>query len=82
MNPEEKEKMEQRIIGMCICRSCPTYVEGADPVGYCFPAIGKNDKITAEDQCICPGCPVFEELSLTKTFYCTRGSEKEQKENK
>lgn len=80
MSPEEMEKMEQKVISMCICQSCPTYVEGADPVGYCFPTIGKNDKITMEDQCVCPGCPVFEEMNLTKTFFCTRGSEREQKE--
>ena len=81
-SPEEMEEMKQKVIGMCICRSCPTYVEGADPVGYCFPTIGKNEKIKEEDQCVCPGCPVFEEMNLTKTFFCTRGSEREQREIK
>jgi len=50
MNPEEMKEMEQKVIGMCICRSCPTYVQGADPIGYCFPTIGKNVKIIGEDQ--------------------------------
>jgi len=80
MNLEETKKMKDKVIGMCICKSCPTYVEGADPVGYCLPSIGRNEKITEEDQCICPGCPVFDDMNLTKTFFCTRGSEKEQKE--
>ena len=79
MNPEEMKEMEQKVIGMCICRSCPTYVQEADPIGYCFPTIGKNVRITEEDQCICPACPVFAQQSLTKIFFCTRGSEKEQK---
>jgi hypothetical protein len=79
MSPEEMKKKEEKVISMCICRSCPTYVAGADPIGYCFSTIGKNDKIKKEDQCICPGCPVYEEMSLTKMFYCTRGSEKDQK---
>ena len=79
-NPEEMKKMEEKVISECICRSCPTYVEGADPIGYCFPSIGKNEKIKEEDQCICVGCPVYSEQSLNKMFFCTRGSEKEQKE--
>lgn len=78
MDPEQMKQKEEEVKTICICRSCPTYVSGADPVGYCFPTIGKNDKIENEDQCICPGCPVFSEISLTKTFFCTRGSEKEQ----
>jgi hypothetical protein len=78
MNPEEMKEMEEKVIGMCLCRSCPTYVPGADPIGYCFPTIGKNIRITEEDQCICPSCPAFAQLSLTKTFFCTRGSEKVQ----
>lgn len=78
IDPEKMKEMEENVKTMCICRSCPTYVAGADPIGYCFPTIGKNEKIEKEDQCICPGCPVFEEQSLTKTFFCTRGSEKEQ----
>ena len=79
MSLEEMKEMEQKVIGMCVCRSCPTYIQGAEPIGYCFPTIGKNERIITEDQCICPGCPVFAEMSLTKIFFCTRGSEKEQK---
>lgn len=79
MSQEEMKKIEEKVLSKCICRSCPTYVEGADPIGYCFPTIGKNEKIKEEDQCICPGCPVFEEMNLTKSFFCTRSSEKEQK---
>ena len=79
MNSEEMKEMKQKVIGMCICRSCPTYVQAADPIGYYFPTIGKNVKIVEEEQCIYPACPVFAQQSLTKTFFCTRGSEKEQK---
>lgn len=45
MNSEEMKKMEEKVISICICRGCPTYVVGADPRGYSFPTIGKNDKI-------------------------------------
>lgn len=81
MDPEQMKQKEEDVKAKCICRSCPTYVSGADPIGYCFPTIGKNEKIETEDQCICPGCPVFSETPLTKTFFCTRGSEKEQTES-
>lgn len=79
MSPEELKQAEEKVKSVCICRSCPTFVEGAEPIGYCFPTIGKNDLIQEEDQCICPGCPVFSDFNLTKTYFCTRGSEIEQK---
>jgi hypothetical protein len=79
MSPEEMEKRKQMVLSMCICKSCPTFVEGAMPIGYCLTTIGKNPKITEEKGCICPTCPVFSEMSLTKDYYCIKGSEKEQK---
>ncbi len=72
------EKRKQLVLSMCTCKDCPTWVEGAEPIGFCFPAIGKNPKITEEKGCICPACPVFKEMSLTKDYYCMRGSEMEQ----
>jgi hypothetical protein len=79
MSPEEMEKRKQMVLSMCICKSCPTFVEGAEPIGYCFATIGKNPKITAEKGCICPTCPVFSNMSLTKDYYCIKGSEPEQR---
>ncbi len=79
VSQEEMKDKEKEVMNRCICQSCPTYVTGADPIGYCFPTVGNNDKIAFEVQCICSGCPVYKEMSLTKLFYCTRGSEKVQK---
>jgi len=75
---EEMKQKKQMVLSMCICKNCPTWVEGAEPIGFCFPAIGKNPMITEEKGCICPTCPVFSKLSLTKDYFCTKGSEKEQ----
>ncbi len=79
MSPEEMEKRKQMALSMCICKSCPTYVEGAEPIAYCNVLIGKNAMITEEKGCICPTCPVFTKMSLTKDYYCTKGSEPEQR---
>ncbi|MFX1464892.1 MAG: DUF2769 domain-containing protein [Promethearchaeota archaeon] len=76
MSPEEKKQM---VLSMCICKSCPTWVEGAEPIGFCNALIGKNPKITSDKGCICPTCPVFSKMSLTKDYYCIKGSEPEQK---
>jgi hypothetical protein len=82
ISQEGMKELEQKAISMCICQRCPTYVSGADPIGYCFPTIGKNEKIAIENECYCIACPVYREMSLTKAFYCTRGSEKVQKEGR
>ena len=29
--------------------------------------------------CICPTCPMTEQIGLTHKFFCTRGTEKEQR---
>jgi hypothetical protein len=81
---EQARKMENIANSMCNCPACPTYRnvfkkgEGDDYVGYCFLTNGKSMKITEEKQCICPKCPVFAQLKLTRSFYCTRGSEPQQ----
>ncbi|WP_245312567.1 DUF2769 domain-containing protein [Methanohalophilus levihalophilus] len=78
MSPEEMEQKEEMVLSMCICSSCPSWVECDEKGGYCLPAIGKSNCITDESGCICGGCPVTEELRLKNVYFCTRGSEKEQ----
>jgi hypothetical protein len=83
---EEVRKMENIANSMCNCTACPTYrnvFKGKDDdyIAYCFITNGKSMKITNEKQCICPNCPVFARFKLTKTFYCTRGSELQQNLN-
>ncbi|MEE9224373.1 MAG: DUF2769 domain-containing protein [Thermoplasmata archaeon] len=78
MGPEEMEQKKQMVLSMCTCRNCPSYLEGDEPIGYCFPTIGKSKRITEEKGCICADCPVYEKIELKNLYYCTRDSEKVQ----
>lgn len=80
MNPEEMEQKKQMILSMCICDSCPSWVECGEKGGFCFVLIGKSSCIKEEKGCTCGGCPVTDKLGLTGIYYCTRGSQKEQSE--
>jgi len=75
MGKEEHDKMQAHVEANCKCKSCPTYVEGDAPIGYCFPLIGTSKKIQWEKDCVCSTCPVYKEYELTHTFYCTRCSQ-------
>lgn len=78
---ESKEALDEKR-KQCICPQCPTYNECAgnnDELLYC--AQGKSHEcITEEKECICPTCPVTSDMGLTKMFFCTKGTEKEQRE--
>lgn len=67
---------------LCICPSCPTYSKCAQEKGellYCL--LGKSPMcITEEMGCICPACPVWEKTDFKNEYYCTKGTEKEQRE--
>ena len=58
---------------LCICKMCPTYVKCSEPIAYCVEGIEKSKCITRKVGCICPGCPVYDEKSLTKDYYCITG---------
>ncbi|HHD10969.1 MAG TPA: DUF2769 domain-containing protein [Deltaproteobacteria bacterium] len=75
MSKEEYEERQQYVLKNCLCPSCPTYVEGDYPYGYCFPPIGTSRKIMHEKECICETCPIYREYELNHTFYCTRCSQ-------
>jgi len=84
VNLEQARKMENMANSMCNCPACPTYRnvfkkgEDDDYMSYCFVTSGKSMKIAKEKQCICPNCPVFAQMKLTRLFYCTRSSEPHQ----
>jgi len=78
MSPEEMQQKKQMVLSMCICDKCPSWVECGEPGGFCFQAIGQSTCITEEKGCACGGCPVTERMGLMYTYYCTRGSAKEQ----
>lgn len=76
-----KEMEKDKVISKCICKDCPSYVQGADPIGYCHADVGKNSKIEDQNGCICGKCPVQDELNLEWGYYCMKGSAKEQEES-
>jgi len=80
MNPKQMDEKKQMAIGMCICKSCPSFVECEESIAYCFPTIGKSKCIKDGKGCICGSCPLTEKMGLKHAYYCTRGSEKEQLE--
>lgn len=78
MNQNEMEEKKEMVLSMCICPSCPSWVECDEDGGFCFVTIGKSECISEEKGCVCGQCPVTEELGLTHEFYCTRGSDEAQ----
>lgn len=71
MNQEQAAKI-------CICRSCPTYINCGEKLAFCLSESGKSKCIKSEVSCVCPDCPVQKELGFKKIYYCTRGREKIQ----
>ena len=48
--------------------------------GECaFCTVGKSSCIEEEVECLCSTCPLSREMGLRYSFYCTRGSETQQK---
>jgi hypothetical protein len=68
MNQEQASKI-------CICGSCPSYFNCGEKLAFCLWQSGKSKCIISEVGCICPGCPVQQELGYQKIYYCTRGNE-------
>ena len=75
---QDMEEKIQMVFDMCICRSCPSWVDCEESVGYCSPGIGKSKCIIDEKGCICSGCPITGKMGLKHIYFCTKGSEKEQ----
>lgn len=77
---EERMKMMEEKGKMCVCPSCPSYNEctkGKEELLYC--AKGKSSCEIEEKGCTCPGCPITEQMGLKNTFFCTKGTEAEQR---
>jgi hypothetical protein len=81
MTEEERKKATKSDKALCVCPNCPTYNECAQEKGellYC--RLGKSPAcITEELGCICPSCPVVEKMGLKNEYFCTKGTEKEQR---
>lgn len=80
---EEQIKKIKGSESLCICQSCPTYNKCAQEEGelvYCL--IGASPScITEEVGCICPACPLWEKMDFKNEYYCTKGTEIDQRRN-
>ena len=73
----EEDKLAY-VMENCICPQCPSWIPEASEKGeggYC--ATGMSECIVEEAGCVCPDCPVTEEMDLEWGYYCTRGSAEE-----
>lgn len=75
MNKDDYAKKQEYVLKKCKCSTCPTYVKGDVPTGYCYPLIGTSKAIQWEKDCVCQTCTVYKEYELSHTFYCTRCSQ-------
>ncbi len=73
-----------RLRGLCICADCPTYTAcagSAQELLYCI--YGRSFHCVTDDLgCICPGCPVVDEVGLLDLTFCILGSEASQRYGK
>lgn len=74
----EAEEMLPMVKEKCICKTCPTFVAEETESAFCHPLVGQSQVITEEKGCDCGKCPVYQEMGLKNSYYCTRKSEMEQ----
>ncbi|MEN6342509.1 MAG: DUF2769 domain-containing protein [Methanospirillum sp.] len=69
-----------RLRQACICPQCPTYTPCAgDAQERLYCVLGRSPRCITEDLgCVCPACPVTEELGLEHLTFCLEGAEAEQ----
>lgn len=67
----------QEAILLCLCKTCPTFVDCQELIAYCLAQTGKSVCIKTEKTCDCPSCPVQKTLLFRNQFFCTRGNERE-----
>ena len=83
LTSEEREMVMEKRKAQCICDLCPTYQacklneEKKDECAFC--TLGTSNCIDTEVECLCSTCPLSREMGLAYSFYCTRGSETQQK---
>ncbi len=76
-----QEKKISELWNKCICARCPTYntcAADAKELLYCL--YGRSFLCVTEDVgCICPACPVVDEIGLVNLTFCLLGSEAAQR---
>ncbi|HUK38618.1 MAG TPA: DUF2769 domain-containing protein [Methanomicrobiales archaeon] len=65
----------------CICAGCPTYnpcAAEAKELLYCI--YGQSFRCVTEDfGCVCPECPLIDEIGLEYLTFCLKGGEASQR---
>ena len=71
----------EELRGKCICGGCPTYnscAGDAKELLYCI--LGESFRCITEDfGCVCPACPLVDEIGLEHLTFCLEGSEASQR---
>jgi len=75
---EMDAKYADEVLGMCICMTCPSWINCSEKGGYCLSSIGKSACIQEEKGCICRRCQAFKRAGMSRISFCTRGTEEEQ----
>lgn len=73
----ERAKQLEQSKAMRICSNCSSYVDTGERI--LFRGLGKGSKVKEEKGCVCGTCPVAAHMGLTRLYYCTRGSERDQR---
>lgn len=62
--------VDEELQAQCICAMCPSFKDCGEPIGYCLPGVATSTCIKSELGCVCPGCPVYDQLELDSDYYC------------
>jgi len=68
------EAKKEKVIGMCICSECPSWIICGETGGFC--AVGKSVCVSVEKGCICDSCPVHKKMVLKGGYFCIKGANK------
>ncbi|WP_255332615.1 DUF2769 domain-containing protein [Methanocalculus taiwanensis] len=83
LSPSERAGIIMARKDYCICPTCPTYRECAEKADdRCFCTIGKSREGCISDEspgCKCHQCVVYQDVGFQKEFFCTRGTEQQQR---
>ncbi len=76
---EDEPGTKEKVLGLCLCPTCPSWAECGEKGGFCLSAIGKSGCINKRRGCICGGCQARKMLGFKNYYYCMDGPEKVQK---
>jgi hypothetical protein len=81
MDAKGRDRMIAEQKDHCVCSGCPTYNECMrEKSELCYCILGRSPTCAFEKKgCICPTCPLKVTLGLSKSYYCIKGSEQEQR---